>query len=155
MYSPLSSNISLINNLYLGIANIAAKNKIRKRGQVLPVFKPTNTKVSKGANVHSSLAETRASSNHIDRDTPSDEKEESDHMRKSVHISNAQLPPPSSPRKRRLSLTGVSRKQISERVTKYLSSKINQIIPDPEIQLEMLHAGHLPVGMKLEEINNV
>ncbi len=76
-------------------------------------------------------------------------------MRKSVHISNAQLPPPSSPRKRRLSLTGVSRKQISERVTKYLSSKINQIIPDPEIQLEMLHAGHLPVGMKLEEINNV
>ncbi len=151
LYSPLSSNLSLINDLLT--ANIAAKNKIRKRGQVLPVFKSTNTKIAKGANVHSSLAETRTSTNRIEREMPNDEKED-DHPRKSVHISGADIPP-TSPRKRRLSVTGVSRKQISERVTKYLSSKINQIIPDPELQLEMLQAGHLPVGVKVEEINNV
>lgn len=141
---------------FLLIANIAAKNKIRKRGQVLPVFKPTNKNAKvKNAHVHSSLAETQSSTNYIERETPGlDEKEESGHMKKSVHISGADIPP-SSPRKRRLSLTGVSRKQISERVTKYLSSKINQILPDPELQLEMLQAGHLQVGVKLEEINNV
>ena len=169
MVSVTSPSFSLpfpyLNFLFLlQTANLATKKRIQKRGQVTPLMQGSRSRVSD--NTHSAALRSGIHSITRDREERNSTMVErvggeeslalhADHVLESGpdkenHVSSAfpvtSSSNPSRGERQDNPISSELGKSLSERVKHYLSSKMNQIVPDPVVtselrELEILQAG--------------
>lgn len=144
------------------LANLATKKKLKKRGQVAPTL-ASKTRASENSALNtqnnsivvdegkSSLIEAGASISHVrqtnsieecpDKESSGEEedKEDEESNIKDTQVSSAEAV--SSRLEGRPERHDITKKSFSEKIIQYISSKMNQISPDPIHQLEILQGG--------------